>query len=576
MDHARAFVRRHAPLALLAVLLGSAAHAQAPAPGQFAAPKPGPAPLPTLAALPRIDDASFYAQANVPHGTVVQATYRNQVGQDKRMHIYLPPGYDKDTGAKYPVLYLNHGGGDDDSRWTSTNPQGGSAQFILDNLIAAGKARPMIVVMPNTQGLAAATPSTPGKDDACTTEYLKDIIPYVESHYRAKAGRENRALAGLSMGGFVVMNTGLTHLDTFGELYVYSSGYFPQNLQAFEDNLKPVLADPRTNEALLRVPLYMAAGETDIALPNAQKTLSVLNRYAVRNFWVLSTGGHEWANWRRYLWQTAQVMFAEDPKAGSIALAHAPAGYEVAREGIARGKTEMLEYDSKSVGIQRKARVYLPPGYSTAAKYPVLYLLHGIGGGDGDWIGAGKADAILDNLFADKKAAPMIVVMPNGRASKTPAPQNPFSEDAMAVYAAFEDDLLKDLAPAVEAKYSARTDADGRAIAGLSMGGGQALNFGLKHLDTFAWVGGFSSAPNTLPIAELVPDPAATTKKLRLLWVSVGDKDFIIQISLGVHAGLTERKVPHVWYLESGAHEWPVWKNDLYQFAQMVFRPAKP
>jgi enterochelin esterase-like enzyme len=248
----------------------------------------------------------------VPHGKLEQATYTNNAGQQKRMHIYLPPGYEDNTDTRYPVLYLNHGGGDDDAKWTSTDPQnGGNAQFILDNLIAAGKAKPMIIVMPNTRGLASATPPAPGQDDACTKEYLQDIIPYVESHYRAKPGRENRALAGLSMGGFVVMNTGLSHLDTFGELYVYSSGYFNEQRKTFEENLGHVLADPNTNN-LLRVPFYMAAGETDIALGNSQKTLAIINTHAVRNFWVLSSGGHEWANWRRYLYQTAQIMFPED------------------------------------------------------------------------------------------------------------------------------------------------------------------------------------------------------------------------------------------------------------------------
>jgi enterochelin esterase-like enzyme len=228
------------------------------------------------------------------------------------MHIYLPPDYASNALARYPVLYLNHGGGGDDANWTSeTVKGGGSAQFILDNLFAAGKAKPMIVVMPNTHGCASATPSAPGKDDACTQEYLKDIIPYVDSHYRTKASRENRALAGLSMGGFVVLHTGLPHLDTFSELYVYSSGHInPQDLKQFDENFAPLLKDPKTND-LFRVPFYMAAGETDIALNNGQKDLALFNQWGVRNFWVLSTGGHEWANWRRYLYQTSQIMFPD-------------------------------------------------------------------------------------------------------------------------------------------------------------------------------------------------------------------------------------------------------------------------
>ena len=283
-----------------------------PPPGTFKPPKAGVCPLPILPALPSYSDAAFFAKADVTHGKVEQATYKNYKSADNRMHIYLPPDYDSRGAARYPVLYLNHGGGGDDANWTSeTLKGGGSAQFILDNLIAAGKAKPMIVVMPNSHACASATPSAPGKDDACTEEYLKDIIPYVDSHYRTKADRENRALAGLSMGGFVVLHTGLPHLDTFSELYVYSSGHVSaQDLKQFDENFATLLSDPKTND-LFRVPFYMAAGETDIALQNGQKDLALFNQRGVRNFWVLSTGGHEWANWRRYLFQTAQIMFPD-------------------------------------------------------------------------------------------------------------------------------------------------------------------------------------------------------------------------------------------------------------------------
>jgi len=275
-------------------------------------PNKGVCPLPILPALPKDTDTSFYAKADVPHGKVEQAVYKNYDNQDKRMHVYLPPDYETNTSAKYPVLYLNHGGGDDDSGWTRQDPKRGlSANFILDNLIAVGKAKPMIIVMPNTSKCASASPTAPNKDDACTQEFVKDIIPYVESHYRAKTGRENRALAGLSMGGFVVMNTGLARLDVFSELYVYSSGYTSEETQtAFENNFAAMFKDEKTND-LFRVPFYMAAGETDIALKNGQKALSVMDKYGIRNFWVLSTGGHEWMNWRRYLYQTAQIMFPD-------------------------------------------------------------------------------------------------------------------------------------------------------------------------------------------------------------------------------------------------------------------------
>jgi enterochelin esterase-like enzyme len=275
-------------------------------------PKPGVCPLPILQALPAYSDSTFFAETNVPHGKVEQVNYKNHAGADKRMTIYLPPDYEKNAGARYPVLYLNHGGGDDDAKWTSTDlKSGGAAHLILDNLIAAGKAKPMLIVMPNTRGCASATPPVLGKDDACTQEYVKDIIPYVDSHYRTRADRVARALAGLSMGGFVVMHTGIPRMDTFSELYVYSSGHTTaEGQQAFEDNFLSLFKDPNFNNQF-RVPLYFAAGETDIALKNGQKNLAVINRYGIRNFWVLSTGGHEWPNWRRYLHQTAQIMFPD-------------------------------------------------------------------------------------------------------------------------------------------------------------------------------------------------------------------------------------------------------------------------
>ena len=140
-------------------------------------------------------------------------------------------------------------------------------------------------------------------------------------------------------------------------------------------------------------------------------------------------------------------------------------------------------------------------------------------------------------------------------------------------YAAFEKELIGDLVPFIESRYSVQADREHRALAGLSMGGGQSLNFGLANLNVFAWVGGFSSAPNTAQPAQLVPDAAAARKQLKLLWVSCGDKDSLFNISEGVHKYLDEQKVPHVWHIDvGGAHDFPVWKNDLYHFSTLLFR----
>ncbi|HSI72581.1 MAG TPA: alpha/beta hydrolase-fold protein, partial [Fimbriimonas sp.] len=134
----------------------------------------------------------------------------------------------------------------------------------------------------------------------------------------------------------------------------------------------------------------------------------------------------------------------------------------------------------------------------------------------------------------------------------------------------FDKDLLGSVIPFVDGKYSTIPDRAHRALAGLSMGGGQSLNFGLANTDVFAWVGGFSSAPNTFAPERLVPTPEKA-KTLSLLWVSCGDKDGLFGISQRVHAHLKAQDVPHVWHVDSGAHDWPVWRNDLYLFAQRIF-----
>lgn len=251
-----------------------------------------------------------------------------------------------------------------------------------------------------------------------------------------------------------------------------------------------------------------------------------------------------------------------------------PPGFDQRRENIPHGTVIPLEYDSKTVGIPRRLRVYTPPGYRAEERLPVLYLLHGIGGDEKGWQAAGAADAILDYLYAQKKAARMLVVLPNGRASAEPPPANPFDGNPMADYARFEGELLRDVIPFVESRFAVQPGREGRAIAGLSMGGGQALNFGLAHPETFAWVGGFSSAPNTRPAAALANE--AEKANLRLLWLSCGDSDFLLRISQDLHNALTAKRVAHLWYVDKGGHDWPVWKNDLYEFAQRVFQSTPP
>jgi enterochelin esterase-like enzyme len=263
-----------------------------------------------------------------------------------------------------------------------------------------------------------------------------------------------------------------------------------------------------------------------------------------------------------------KIVLEDEDKA---AFAAAPVGFDEPRNGIPHGKVETVEYDSKSVGTKRKMVVYTPPDYSADKKYPVLYLLHGIGGTEREWLDAGIANVVLDNLYADGKLKPMIVLMPNGRAQANDRAEGDVFKTAPA-FGEFDKDLLGSVIPFMESHYSAIADCDHRALAGLSMGGGQSLDFGLANTDTFHWVGGFSSAPNTFPPSKLVANPDKL-KALRLLWVSCGDQDGLFSISKGVHKMLKDKGVPHIWHVDSGAHSWPVWKNDLYWFTQKIFLP---
>lgn len=256
----------------------------------------------------------------------------------------------------------------------------------------------------------------------------------------------------------------------------------------------------------------------------------------------------------------------------------APTGFDVIRTDIPHGKIDTITYNSKAVGTNRKALVYTPPGYSKNKKYPVLYLLHGIGGDEREWFNQGQPQVILDNLYAEKKVEPMIVVLPNGRATKDDrATGNIMAPDKVQAFATFENDLLNDLIPFIEKTYPVINDREHRAIAGLSMGGGQSLNFGLGNLDKFAWIGGFSSAPNTKTPEELLPDPAKAKQLLKLLWISCGDKDNLITFSKRTHDYLTENQVPHIYHvIPGGYHDFKVWKDNLYMFSQLLFKPIDP
>lgn len=249
-----------------------------------------------------------------------------------------------------------------------------------------------------------------------------------------------------------------------------------------------------------------------------------------------------------------------------------PEHFMTRRDAIPRGRLEMIEYESTTVGTTRRLNVYTPPGYSAETKYPVLYLLHGIGGDETEWQRFAKPDVMFDHLIAEGRAVPMIVVMPNGRAQKNDRAEGDVFASAPA-FAVFERDLLNDVIPAIESRYSVDARRETRAIAGLSMGGGQSFNFGLGNLDRFASIGAFSAAPNTTAFEQLIPDPAAARGQLQLMWISCGNKDGLLGISQRAHQFLKQHQIPHTWHVDEHGHDAKHWSSSLYWFAHDVFQP---
>ncbi len=254
-------------------------------------------------------------------------------------------------------------------------------------------------------------------------------------------------------------------------------------------------------------------------------------------------------------------------------IAPPPSGFDRVNPNASHGSYEILSYYSSVADTMRRTRVYLPPGYSPDSLYNVLYLLHGIGGDINEWWNGGAPNHILDNLYALNRIKPMIVVMPNGRAMRDDSPgSNIFAPEKQEGFANFGVELINDLIPFIDTTYSVKPGREARAIAGLSMGGGQALNFGLAHLDTFAWVGAFSPAPNTKPANQLFPNIAEDTAKISALWISCGDADNLFYVSQNTHNFLVQNGIDHYYHVEQGkGHDFTVWKSGLYHFAQRIF-----
>ncbi len=272
-----------------------------------------------------------------------------------------------------------------------------------------------------------------------------------------------------------------------------------------------------------------------------------------------------------------------------------PGSTYYAIQDVPHGQVREVWYNSIVTGSWRHALVYLPPSYETQTKqrFPVLYLQHGGGEDETGWIRQGRANFILDNLLAEGKCKPMIVVMAYGYARRagqpapvvTGPPTSPERMKAMQeMISAFEDDVTQALIPFIDKTYRTLPDRDHRAMAGLSMGGMQTFQITLNHLDLFSYIGGFSGAGGMLGGRKLDPktdyhgafaDPAAFSKKVHLLWIGVGtvEPERMRAGLQQLHTSLLEAKIQHVYYESPGTdHEWQTWRRDLKDFAPRLFR----
>jgi enterochelin esterase family protein len=263
---------------------------------------------------------------------------------------------------------------------------------------------------------------------------------------------------------------------------------------------------------------------------------------------------------------------------------------------VPHGQVREVWYNSKVTGSWRHALVYLPPGYDTetTTRYPVLYLQHGAGEDETGWIRQGRANFILDNLIAARRAKPMIVVMAYGYARRAGQPADmtpkPFGSADMLrameeMALVFEDDVTQALIPYIDATFRTLSDRTHRAMAGLSMGGMQTFQITLNHLDLFSYIGGFSGAASSLVFGDrkldpktdyqgVFADPTAFAKKVPVLWLGVGTKEPERMRTglLRLHAALDEAHIAHVFYESPGTdHEWQTWRRDLQDFAPRLF-----
>jgi enterochelin esterase-like enzyme len=506
----------------------------------------------------------------------------------------------------------------------------------------------------------------PDKVEAFATfekDLLKDLIPYIEKNYPVIKDKENRAIAGLSMGGGQSLNFGLGNMDKFAWVGGFSSA---------PNTKKPEELVPDPGIALARLKLlWLSCGDKDGLITYSKRTHDFLNTNNVPHIYYIDHGYHDFKVWKNSLYMFSQLLFkpvdvntfsrisnAGRPAESNVRSARYPqvmpdgraifrlkapdaqkiqldlvrkydmvknsegiwevttdslsegfhyysilidgvavadpasetfygmgrmaSGIEVPFKGdryydirnVPHGDIRIKRYYSDITNSWRTLQLYTPPGYDekTGDKYPVLYILHGGGEDQRGWAAQGKTDLIIDNLIADKKAVPMIVVIADGN-----LPLNGFSEEALIV---FEKELKQIIIPFVEKNYRVLADSKSRALAGLSMGGIQTLYAGVRNTDMFSYLGVFSSGwfaerkELSGPQYEFMKNNAEKINgNLKCFWISQGGKEDIAWKNCqDMLSKFDELKIKYTYSEYPGGHAWPVWRNNLYNFAQILFK----
>lgn len=259
-------------------------------------------------------------------------------------------------------------------------------------------------------------------------------------------------------------------------------------------------------------------------------------------------------------------------RAGGSAVDVPPREFDRWQDGVGHGRLVADECPSRGWSGKRPLMIYYPPGYLPSIRYPVLYLLHGMGDDETAWTRKGALEPILDNLYAEGRLVPMVVVMPNGRGSMEVSSDASWEMQAAAL-SGFGSELLKSVIPFVESRIPVLSDREHRAIAGVARGAGQALSLAMEHPDQFGWVGVFSPAGVAADSPRIAAGPSASSvPHFRLLTLHSSEADPLVDVARALHATLESRRILHEWHLGPGGHSWSVWKRDLYQVSQRLFR----